>query len=143
MEVRKLKINDYEGMIDLWTQAGLPFKPNGRDNRLDVARQMKSDPSLFLGAFCNDNLVGVVIGSYDHRGKGWINRLAVSPEYQRHGVGQLLISSIERILKKKGVLLICALIEEKSLQSIKLFEKLGYTCQNSILYFSKRESEDA
>ncbi len=142
MEVRKLKIDDYEGMIDLWTKADLPFKRRGRDSRLAVARQMKSDPSLFLGAFKDNTLVGVVIGSYDHREKGWINRLAVNPEYQRHGVGQLLISGMERILKMKGVLLICALIEEESLQSMRLFEKLGYTCHKSILYFSKRESED-
>ena len=137
-----LTIDDYENMIELWTKAGLPFKPKGRDSRRAVASQMESDPSLFLGAFKSDTLVGAVIGSYDQRRKGWINRLAVNPEYQRQGIGLLLITSMEKVLKEKGVRLVCALIEGRSHESMRLFEKLGYIYEKSILYFSKRESKD-
>jgi ribosomal protein S18 acetylase RimI-like enzyme len=142
MEVRMLTMNDYENMIELWTRADLPFKPKGRDSKLAVTSQMESGPNLFLGAFQGDTLVGAVIGSYDQRRKGWINRLAVDPKYQRQGIGQLLITSMEKILKEKGVSLICALIEEGSNESMRLFEKLGYVSEKSILYFSKRESKD-
>ena len=141
--MRTLTIDDYEDMVELWMKSGLPFKPKGRDSKRAVARHMEADSNLFLGAFINDTLVGVVIGSYDHRGKGWINRLAVNPKWQRQGIGQRLITSTEKILKKKGATVVCALIEERNQKSITIFEKLGYVSEKSILYFSKRESEDA
>lgn len=143
MEMRKLTIDDYEDMVNLWIKAALPFKPKGRDSRRAIASQMQKDHSLFLGAFENGTLVGVIIGSYDQRRKGWINRLAVDPECRRRSIGQRLIASMEKILKKKDVTVICALIEETNQESIKLFERLGYVFEKSILYFSKRESDDA
>jgi len=143
MEMRTLTINDYEDMVKLWIKSTLPFKPKGRDSRQAITSQMEREPSLFLGAFENTTLVGVIIGSYDYRGKGWINRLAVHPKYQRQGIGQRLITSMEKILKEKGAVVTCALIEERNQESIAIFEKLGYVSEKSILYFSKRESEDA
>lgn len=143
MEIRTLTIDDYEDMVKLWIESALPFKPKGRDSKRAIVGQMETDPSLFLGAFKNNTLVGVVIGSYDYRGKGWINRLAVNPKYQREGIGQRLITTMEKILKEKGAVVTCALIEEKNQESIAIFEKLGYVSEKSILYFSKRESEDA
>jgi len=142
MEMRTLTIDDYDEMVKLWIKSALPFKPKGRDSRQAIASQMERDPSLFLGAFENSTLVGVIIGSYDHRRKGWINRLAVHPKCRRQGVGHCLITSMEKILKKKDAAVICVLIEETNQESIGLFEKLGYVLERSILYFSKRESED-
>jgi len=142
MEMRTLTIDDYDEMVKLWIKSALPFKPRGRDSRQAIAKQMERDSSLFLGTFENSTLVGVIIGSYDHRRKGWINRLAVHPKYRRRSVGQRLITSMEKILKKKDAAVICVLIEETNQESIGLFEKLGYVLERSILYFSKRESED-
>ncbi len=143
MKMRTLTINDYEDMVKLWIESALPFKSKGRDRRQAIADQIETDPSLFLGAFKNNTLIGVVIGSYDYRGKGWINRLAVNTKYQRQGIGHRLITSMEKILKEKGAVVTCALIEETNQESIAIFEKLGYVSEKSILYFSKRESEDA
>lgn len=140
-KIRKLTISDYDEMINLWEQSSLPFKPKGRDSRQAITRQMKRSPNLFLGAFQGRPLVGVVIGSYDGR-KGWINRLAVDPEYRRQGIAQLLIARIERALREHGARIISALVEEPNLESISMFEKLGYVTHRDILYLSKRESKE-
>ena len=139
--IRRLTISDYDEMIKLWERSSLPFKPKGRDSRQETKRQMNSNPKLFLGAFEGNALVGTVVGSYDGR-KGWINRLAVDPEYRRHRIAQLLVARIEDALREKGAKIICALVEESNLGSISLFEKLGYVTDRGILYLSKRESED-
>jgi hypothetical protein len=78
MEIRQLTIEHYEAIIQLWRESDLPHRPNGRDSRAEMGRQMKSVPDLFLGAFDGGKLIGVVIGTEDTR-KGWINRLAVHP----------------------------------------------------------------
>lgn len=89
-----------------------------------------------------DEMVGSVIASYDGR-KGWINRVAVSPEYRRQGIAQKLISASEEALKKRGAEVIGVLIFESNAPSLALFQNLGYETDESILYLSKRKSTES
>ncbi|MDI6690886.1 MAG: GNAT family N-acetyltransferase [Candidatus Bathyarchaeota archaeon] len=141
MEIRNLTINDYEEMIKLWSKAKLPFKPNGRDSKEAIAARMKANPEFFIGAFEGNRLIGTVIVSCDMR-KGWINRLAVDPEFRFRGVAKALIVESEKILRKHGIRIVCALIEDYNTASKNLFKKLGYVEHHDIIYFSKRESEE-
>jgi ribosomal protein S18 acetylase RimI-like enzyme len=142
LEIRTLTIEDYEAMVQLWKEAGLPFKPRGRDSKQMIARQMKAFPKFFLGAFHGNKLVGVVIGSYDGRMKGWINRLAVHPAYRRRGIAQKLIGKVEEALEKCGAAIFCALIEVPNEESVKLFRKMGYQIHKDIVYVTKRKSQE-
>jgi GNAT superfamily N-acetyltransferase len=99
-------------------------------------------PDLFIGAFAGDRLVGVVIGSCETRMKGWINRLAVDPEYQRRGIAQQLVTRMEEELKEYGAKIFCALIETPNEESVRVFQRLGYALHRDILYATKRESQD-
>ncbi|RLG50420.1 MAG: hypothetical protein DRO00_08700 [Thermoproteota archaeon] len=140
VEIRRLVPDDYEKMIRLWEEAGLPYKPKGRDSRESIEKQMKENPDFVIGAFDGERLIGTIIASFDGR-KGWINRLAVHPEYRRRGIGQLLIRKAETVFKEKGAWVICALIERENKPSLNLFEKCGYKPSNDIVYVSKRESD--
>jgi len=141
MEIRRLTINDYEEMVRLWLTAKLPFKPKGRDHRETIAVEMKANPDFFLGAFENNHLVGVVIMSCDVR-KGWINRLAVDPDHRHRGIAKALIAESERTLRKHGIRIFCALIEDYNAISKKLFKECGYVEHHDITYFSKRDSDE-
>jgi len=141
MEIRKLTINDYEEMTALWTRANLPSRPRGRDSREAIVAQMEEDPEFFLGAFEDSRLVATVILSSDKR-KGWINRLAVDPDYRRRGVAETLIAESEKTLGKCGLRIFCALIEDSNTPSKELFKKRGYVEHHDIAHFSRRCSDD-
>jgi ribosomal protein S18 acetylase RimI-like enzyme len=141
MEIRKLTIKDYEEIIKLWSKAKLPYKPHGRDSKEAIAAEMKANPNFFLGAFEDNQLIGVVILSRDAR-KGWINRLAVDPNHQRRGVANALIAESEKVLRKYGFRIFCALIEDYNTASKTLFKKCGYVEHRDIIYFSKRDSDE-
>lgn len=141
MEIRRLTVNDYDKMAQLWTRANLPFKPKARDSRESIANQMAAHPDFFLGAFEDDHLVGIAILSSDIR-KGWINRLAVDPNYRRLGVAKELIKRSEEILREHGIKLFCALIDDDNTPSKGLFRACDYVEHRDIIYFSKRESEE-
>jgi ribosomal protein S18 acetylase RimI-like enzyme len=141
MEIRRLTSNDYQNLVHLWLKAGLPFKPKGRDSPESIAGQMKAYPDFFIGAFENGELIGAVIASSDAR-KGWINRLAVDPDYRRKGVAKTLIAEAEKALRQRGIKIFCALIEDSNVASKELFKKCGYVEHRDIIYFSKRDSED-
>ncbi len=141
MEIRRLTINDYEEMARLWSKAKLPFKPKGRDSKEAIAIQMEANPDYFIGTFENNLLVGTVIISCDTR-KGWINRLAVDPDYRYRGIAKALIAASEKKLRKYGIRIFCALIEDSNIASKKLFKECGYAEHHDIIYFSKRDSDE-
>jgi len=140
-DIRVIGPDHYEGMIRVWELAGLPFRPRGRDSRVEIEAQMDLDPEMFLGCFIGGELAGVIIGSYDQR-KGWINRLAVIPEHRGKGIAKALVKRIEEILRDKGFRIIATLVEDDSPESMELFTKAGYRKHDDIQYFTKRESED-
>jgi predicted GNAT family acetyltransferase len=141
MEIQKLTINDYEEIVKLWSGARLPYKPKGRDSKEAIAAQMEANPEFFLGAFKDNHLVGTAIISCDLR-KGWINRLAIDPDYRNRGIATALIAESEKILRKHGMRIFCALIEYYNTISRELFKECGYVEHRGIIYFSKRDSNE-
>ncbi len=140
--IKPLTKKDYPAMVTLWEKAGLPYRPRGRDSEKAIQNQMEENPDLFLGAFLNNELIGCIIATFDGR-KGWINRVAVLPEYQRQGIGVNLVKAAEKALKERGAAVIGVLIFETNKQSLALFKKVGYSISKDILYLSKRESEES
>lgn len=136
-----LTANDYDAVLQLWKEAGLPIRGAGRDSREQFAAQLASGLQTVIGARDDDRLVGVVVTTHDGR-KGWINRLAVHPDYRRQGIGRRLISEAEQVLRDQGTRIIGALIENGNTASLTLFEQAGYVDYPGIHYVSKRESHD-
>src|SRR2546425_12918033 len=112
-------------MASLGRRAGLTSRANLRDSRPAFARQVRLNRGLYLGAFDGRRLVGTVLGTHDTR-KGWINRLAVDPAYQRKGVGTRLLRASERALARKGMKVISAFITNGNTPSLNLFRRSGY-----------------
>jgi len=139
MKIRRLTISEYDRIVALWKRSELPFRPSGRDRKDAVQAQMRVDSDFFLGACEGDRLVGVVVLTSDGR-KGWINRLAVDPNFRRKGVAKTLIKESEKTLRKHGLRIFCALIEDYNKSSMQLFKKCGYKEHRDIVYFSKRDS---
>ncbi len=141
MEFRYLKIEDYDEITGLWKRAGLKFKPEGRDSKNEIKKQLKRYPDMFLGAYEDGKLIGIALLTDDGR-KGWINRLAVDPEYRRKGVAQKIILRAEEHFRNKGINLFAALIEDWNIPSMNLFQKVGYKFHKDIYYFTKRDSDE-
>jgi ribosomal protein S18 acetylase RimI-like enzyme len=140
--LRRLTIDDHAAILALWQRAGLhSIRLEGRDSRAEFAKQLAGG-QIAIGLEENGNLIGVVLATNDTR-KGWINRLAIDPDYRRQGYGEQLVHAAEEALRKAGMHLIAAFIEEGNAVSLALFEKLGYAVHQNIYYMSKRDSADA
>jgi ribosomal protein S18 acetylase RimI-like enzyme len=141
--IRELGLEDLDRLLALWQRAGLhSLKPQGRDSHEALTRQLASGVQRILGIQRDDRLVGAVIATHDGR-KGWINRLAVDPNYRRRGYAVELIGAAERALREQGICVIAALVESSNPASLALFQKLGYVDAGcDIHYLSKRESSD-
>ena len=140
-QIKELSVYDYNDLIGLWEKSGLPMRPNGRDSYEAIRKEIERSETCFLGMFDGDRLIGVIIGTSDGR-KGWINRLAIDPDYRGQGLAIKLIEESEKFLFGLGIKIIAGLIEDYNAQSKALFEKVGYRMHDDIFYFTKRLSDD-
>ncbi len=122
---RRLRVSDHRALLDLLAASGLPSRPDGRDGRHAFTKQLRSNRGLYIGSFDGGRLVGAVLGTHDTR-KGWINRLAVHPDYRRRGIGTRLVRACERNLQAHGIEVFSALVEPGNEDSVAFFRKLGY-----------------
>jgi len=141
-EIRRLTIDDYNEIIRIWADAGLPYKPRGRDSSEMMAKEMQHPTSAFFGLFEDGRMIGVGIANFDGR-RGWINRVATDPDHRGSGFAWLIIEACETFLREAGAVVICTLIEEMNTPSMACFEKAGYSCEEPIMYWTKRPSPDA
>ena len=139
--VRNFSINDYDALIELWKEAQLPYKPKGRDSKEKIESELKKGVAIFLVAETDNKIIGSVFGTHDGR-KGWINRVAVHPQFRQKGIAKMLVSEVEKKLDELGIDIIACLIEDWNDRSMKVFEKLGYIKHNDVIYFSKRKNAD-
>jgi len=136
-----LSIKDYDDIIKLWEEAELPFRPRGRDRRDHIALEMKRSDTAFIGMHDNDRLIATGLATYDGR-KGWINRVAVHPDYRHQGLAGVIIKACEKFLESVGADIIACLIEDYNKPSMALFQKHDYILDKTIYYLSKRKSQD-
>lgn len=136
-KIRRLTAEDYDRLIELWTECRLPVKPEGRDSRTEIVRQLGLPYVNFIAAESGGLVVGTVVASHDGR-KGWVNRLAVDPAFRGRGLGRRLVREAEEWLEAQGMAIFACLIEDWNDVSMELFRKLGYVKHGEIVYFAKR-----
>jgi ribosomal protein S18 acetylase RimI-like enzyme len=140
--IRPFRMEEYDDVLSLWEDAGLPCHPHGRDAHSRVRVQIDDPHTRFLVAEIGGSLVGTLILTHDTR-KGWLNRLAVRPGHRNRGIATALVAEAERHFEAEGIEVIAALIQDTNVDSRRLFSELGYVHDPGVTYYSKRKREDA
>jgi ribosomal protein S18 acetylase RimI-like enzyme len=135
-----MQAEDIPALLDLWRRAGLAIRPKGRDTPEALARQFEAMGRHWWFAEQDGKVIGAVMGTHDAR-KGWINRLAVDPDYLRRGVASALTARVEQSLAEDGMEIFAALIEGENEASCLFFEALGYE-KYPVRYYRKKLHED-
>jgi len=138
LQFRIMQPEDYDDLIKLWIESGLPYRPNGRDCREKILTELENSAEAFILAFQENKLAGAILASHDGR-KGWINRLVVQPDLRDKGLAKLLIEKAENFLFEQGIEIIGCLIEDWNTQSMHLFSKVGYKRFDDIIYYTKKK----
>ncbi len=141
LSIRKMDTSDYDDLIKFWNEAGLPYRLRGRDRKNKISKELKNPSTNILLMEYEHNIIGSIFATHDGR-KGWINRLAIAPEFRNNGLAIKLITEAENFLIQQGIEIIACLIENWNKQSMKLFQKTGYKKHSDIIYFTKRLNPD-
>jgi predicted N-acetyltransferase YhbS len=134
--VRPATDDDYDAIVEVWRRSGMDVRLSGREGRSAYRLQLARFADSYLVAVDGAAVIGVVLGTHDHR-KGWSNRLAVHPAYQRRGVAAALVGACESALRRHGLGIVAALVEPDRRTSASLFRSLGYATDVPLTYFRK------
>ncbi|MBW4690904.1 MAG: GNAT family acetyltransferase [Lyngbya sp. HA4199-MV5] len=129
LEIRAFADTDELAVVELWQRCDVTRPWN--DPRKDIRRKLTMQPHLFLVGVVGQELVSSVMAGYEgHR--GWINYLAVLPEYQRRGIGQAMMIEAERLLREAGCPKINVQVRSTNQAVIQFYRGLGYTIDDVI-----------
>jgi ribosomal protein S18 acetylase RimI-like enzyme len=127
MNIRPFQDADESAVIALWHACALTRPQN--DPARDIARKRTVQPELFLVAEVDGDGGPQVIGSamfgYDgHR--GWVNFLAVDPQWQRRGVARQLMNEGQLRLTALGCPKLNLHVRAGNEQALGFYRQLGY-----------------
>ena len=129
MEIRCFQAGDEPSVVALWQRCDLVRPWN--DPHRDICRKLKVNPDWFLVGLVDDQLVATLMAGYEgHR--GWLNYLAVAPEFQRRGLARAIVDEAERLLRKAGCPKINLQIRTINKAVIEFYRRLGYSVDDAV-----------
>ncbi len=136
--IRNVKREDQAEIISLWVNCGLVVPWN--DPKKDFERKVAHSPEQFLVIEREGIVIASTMFGYDgHRGS--VNYLVVLPEFQKMGIGEKLMSEVERRLVLDGCPKINLQVRNTNVNVLNFYDAIGYKV-DSVLCVAKRLVED-
>ena len=118
MSVRRAKKNDLEQVLEI---EKLTFSDPWGYYNFQAALE-----DIFL-VFAEEDISGFLVAVCCHRDiRGTIVKLGVRPEHRRQGIATQLLEAALRILRDRGMLEVCLIVETTRKPAIALYEKFGF-----------------
>ncbi|MBI5951719.1 MAG: GNAT family N-acetyltransferase [Chloroflexi bacterium] len=127
MKIREFRFpDDYPPTLKLWQGIETGVKVGRSDSLEEIEKKIQRDPDLFLLAEADGEIIGTVIGGYDGR-RGMVYHLAVRQDFRKQGVGDLLLSEVEKRLQDKGCVKCYLLIVADNHNAARFYEHRGWS----------------
>lgn len=143
MNIREFRFpGDYASTLKLWESIETGMNVGRSDTPSEIQKKLERDPDLFLVAELDEKIIGTVIGGYDGR-RGMIYHLAVHQSVRKQGVGDLLLSEVEKRLQAKGCIKCYLLVFDDNMDAIQFYKNRGWRAQTEDIVFSKEFHDDS
>ena len=141
MKIRKVNIEDYLEVINLYTQlhdAEKEFDDNlveeliiDEKQEKKIKRRMKSRKEIFLVAELENKVVGLIDGFiiddiFFKEKIAYLDHICVDRNHRNKEIGTKLIKEFQKISQKKGAKYVKLNAFVKNINAIKLYEKFGF-----------------
>ncbi|MBO4420136.1 MAG: GNAT family N-acetyltransferase [Oscillospiraceae bacterium] len=136
MMIRKMVIDDYDRVYDLWMSCVGMGLNNLDDSKDGIAKFLNRNPETCFVAEEGQTLVGVILAGNDGR-RGYIYHTAVRPECRNQGIGTSLVHTAMGALKALGIHKAALVVFAKNKDGNAFWERLGFTSREDLVYRNK------
>lgn len=136
MIIRKMKIDDYDCVYDLWLNTPGMGLNNPDDSRQGIEKYLQRNPETCFVAEKDNMIIGVILCGNDGR-RGYIHHTAVSVSERRSGVGTALVDAAMNALKSVGISKVALVVFSKNELGNSFWQKRGFTVREDLVYMNK------
>ena len=139
MIIRKMVIDDYKKIYQLWMSCQGMGLNSVDDSKIGIERFLKRNPDTCFvaeeeSAVKEDAIVkGVIMAGNDGR-RGYIYHTAVLPSCRHQGIGAKLVHSVLYELKVAGISKVALVVFDRNLDGNLFWEKQGFTKREDLVY---------
>jgi len=135
MQIRKMIIDDYEQVYDIWLKSGNGLNDID-DSKAGIKKYLLRNPNTCFVAEENGKIIGSIMSGHDGR-RGFIGHTAVIESERKKGIGTILVNKTLDALKSEGITKVALLVFTQNQLGNKFWEKVGFTTRNDVIYRNK------
>ena len=124
ISIRDFNKHDFDGLTELWGLTNLG-NPQRGDNLDIILQSISMGGKMLVAVNANDKVVGTSWMTFDGR-RIHLHHFGVHPDYQRKGIGRLLVKESLRFVKQKGYQVKLE-VHQSNIAAINLYKQFGFT----------------
>ena len=136
MLIRKMTINDYDGVYRLWLDTPGMGLNTTDDSREGIEKYLHRNPNTCFVAEKNNEIIGVIMSGHDGR-RGYIHHTAVKISQRAQGVGSSLLDHAMTALNDEGINKVALVVFERNETGNAFWENRGFTIRSDLVYRNK------
>lgn len=138
--IRKMVIDDYEAVFDLWTKTEWMGLRSLDDSREGIGQFLKRNPETCFVSLNAAHVTGAILCGHDGR-RGYIYHTVVHPDYRRQGIGTALTEAAVAALQKEGITRVCLNVMEQNESGKRFWTHRGWEKKDFLGFYSKSITE--
>lgn len=136
MLIRKMLIEDYDKVYELWMSCKGMGLNNIDDSREGIHKFLERNPETCLIAEDETIIKGVIMAGHDGR-RGYIYHTAVYPSSRSQGIGTQLVKAALEELKGQGINKAALVVFDRNESGNLFWEKQGFIARGDLVYRNK------
>lgn len=140
MIIRKMSIDDYDAVYQLWLHTpgmGLSTTDDSKDG---IEKYLHRNPNTCFVAENENEIVGVIMSGHDGR-RGFIHHTSVKASERGQGIGSALLESAMRALKSEGIHKVALVVFANNEIGNAFWEKHGFIARQDLVYRNRNIRE--
>jgi ribosomal protein S18 acetylase RimI-like enzyme len=134
MNIREMKIEDYEQVFALWkTIKGFGIR-SVDDSKEGIERFLKWNPGLSVAAEENDTVVGAILCGSDGR-RGCLYHVCVHKDFRRQGIGKTMVIWCMEKLRELQINKVSLIAFTKNDVGNAFWKEIGWTKREDLNYY--------
>lgn len=139
MKTRKMVMEDYEKVYQLWMSCAGMGLNNLDDSKEGIEKFLRRNPETCFVAEERE-IIGVILAGNDGR-RGYIYHTAVHPDYRKQEIATKLVEHVQRAMTALEINKVALVVFDRNDTGNLFWEKQGFTVREDLIYRNKALSE--
>lgn len=135
MNIRKMTIEDYDSVYNLWMSCVGMGLNNLDDSKEGIGRFLMRNPDTCFVAE-DGKIIGVIMAGNDGR-RGYIYHTSVHPDYRKQRIGTMLVNKALNALLELGINKVALVVFNKNEAGNAFWENMGFASRDDLVYRNK------